>query len=183
MEFILLNKGGERSRPVKAWINGVSVEGEAQKQLFNIASMTNVVGPHIAVMPDVHLGKGATVGSVVPSVRALIPAAVGVDIGCGMLALRLNVNSNDLFDLAGLRHSIERSVPVGFGQHNEARMPRLTGLVWGPLQSRLRDMSERLRNKHGELPSEKKAHCQLGRPSAGVTTLSSCARTSITVCG
>jgi tRNA-splicing ligase RtcB len=76
MNYIFLNKGGERSRPIKAWVNGVTVEGEAQKQLYNIASMTNVVGPHIAVMPDVHLGKARTVGSVVPTMRALIPAAV-----------------------------------------------------------------------------------------------------------
>src|SRR6185503_12612618 len=137
-------KGGERSRPIKAWVNGVVVEGEAQKQLYNLASMTGVVGPHIAVMPDVHLGRGATVGSVVPTLRAVIPAAVGVDIGCGMLALRLNLTSSDLFDLAGLRHSIERSVPVGFSQHRDDRLPKLTPKVWASLQSRLRDMSDRL---------------------------------------
>ncbi len=167
MNYILLNKGGERSRPIKAWVNGVAVEGEAQKQLYNIASMTNVVGPHIAVMPDVHLGKGATVGSVVPTVRALIPAAVGVDIGCGMLAMRLNLKSDELFDIAGLRHSIERSVPVGFNQHRPDRLPQLTESVWASLQSRLRDMTDRLRSKHGELPSESRAHCQLGTLGGG----------------
>lgn len=167
MEFILLNEGGARSRPIKAWVNGVPVEGEAQKQLYNLASMTNVVGPHIAVMPDVHLGRGATVGSVVPTVRAIIPAAVGVDIGCGMLALRLNLKSDDLFDLAGLRHGIEQAVPVGFSQHSDERLPNLTETVWGPLQSRLSAISDRLRNKHGGIPSQKKAHCQLGTLGGG----------------
>ena len=167
MNYIILNKGGERSRPIKAWVDGVAVEGEARKQLFNIASMTQVVGPHIAVMPDVHLGKDATVGSVVPTVRALIPAAVGVDIGCGMLALRLDLKSEDLFDIAGLRHSIERSVPVGFNHHRDDRLPKLTPTFWGPLQSRLKEMADRLHNKHGELPSENRAHCQLGTLGGG----------------
>jgi tRNA-splicing ligase RtcB len=167
MEFIVLNTGSERSRPIKAWVNGVSVEGQAQKQLFNIASMTDVVGPHIAVMPDVHLGRGATVGSVIPTIRALIPSAVGVDIGCGMLALQLNIKSEDLFDPAGLRDTIEERVPVGFNQYAEDKLPKLTPLVWGPLQSRLRDMSDRLRSKHGGLPSQHRAHCQLGTLGGG----------------
>ena len=167
MDFIFLNEGGERSRPVKAWVNGVPVEGAVQKQLYNIASMTEIVGPHVAVMPDVHLGKGAAVGSVVPTIGALIPSTVGVDIGCGMLAVRLNLNSHDLFDTSGLRESIEQAVPVGFGQHSEARLPERTRLVWGNLQSRLHDMSDRLRGKHGDLPSEKRAHCQLGTLGGG----------------
>jgi tRNA-splicing ligase RtcB len=167
MDFTVLNAGATESRPIKAWVSGVSVEGQAQKQLENVASMTNVVGPHIAVMPDVHLGKGATVGSVIPTVRAVIPAAVGVDIGCGMLAQRLNVRSEDLFDIAGLRHSIERSVPVGFNQHREDRLPKLTPSVWSPLESRLRNMADRLRGKHGDLPSESRAHCQLGTLGGG----------------
>jgi tRNA-splicing ligase RtcB len=167
MSFIVLNEGGARSRPVKAWVKGVPVEGAAQKQLYHIAAMTDIVGPHIAVMPDVHLGKGATVGSIVPTVRALIPAAVGVDIGCGMLAVRLNVGSDDLFDVAGLREKMEQAVPAGFNQHSETRLPKQAQDAWGPLQSRLRGMSERLRNKSGELPSEKRAHCQLGTLGGG----------------
>jgi len=67
--------------PIKAWIEGVSVEDEAKKQLQNIAKLP-VVWPHVAVLPDVHLGKGATVGSVIPTRSAIIPAAVGVDLGC-----------------------------------------------------------------------------------------------------
>jgi tRNA-splicing ligase RtcB len=99
--------------PIKAWVDGVPVEEEARVQLQNIA-MLPVVHPHLAVMPDVHLGKGATVGSVVPTRGAIIPAAVGVDIGCGMMAVRTNLTAEDLPDsLAELRSAIESVVPHG----------------------------------------------------------------------
>lgn len=98
---------------IKMWTNGVNVEDQARAQLYNIASLP-IVRPHIAVMPDVHLGKGATVGSVIPSVKAIIPAAVGVDIGCGMVAMRTTLVSKDLPDsLSKLRADIERAVPHG----------------------------------------------------------------------
>lgn len=167
LDYILLNSGNERSRPIKAWVQGVPVEGEAQTQLFHVASLTDILGPHVAAMPDVHLGKGATVGSVIPTIQAIIPSAVGVDIGCGMLALRLNIKVDDVFDLAGLRHSIERAVPVGFSEHRDDRLPRLTSTLWPGLQSRLKELSDRLRNKHGEIPSDKKANCQLGTLGGG----------------
>ena len=99
--------------PIKAWVEGVPVEDEARAQLQNIARLP-CVGPHVAVMPDVHLGKGATVGSVVPTRGAIIPAAVGVDIGCGMIAARTNLMASDLPDsLAQVRSEIEASVPHG----------------------------------------------------------------------
>jgi tRNA-splicing ligase RtcB (3'-phosphate/5'-hydroxy nucleic acid ligase) len=99
--------------PVKAWTQGVPVEEEALKQLENIARMPFVFR-HVAVMPDVHVGKGATVGSVVPTKGAIIPAAVGVDIGCGMMAVRTSLSAKDLpDDLKKLRNNIERAVPVG----------------------------------------------------------------------
>lgn len=99
--------------PIKAWIEGVPLEEEAKVQLQNIARLP-VVGPHLAVMPDVHLGKGATVGSVVPTRGAIIPAAVGVDIGCGMMAVRTNLVASDLPDsLSELRSAIEEAVPHG----------------------------------------------------------------------
>ena len=89
------------------------------EQLRNIASIP-FVGPWVAVMPDVHLGKGATVGSVIPTRGAIIPAAVGVDIGCGMAAVRTTLRASDLpDDLGPLRNSIERSVPVGNGRGGE----------------------------------------------------------------
>lgn len=98
---------------IKMWTNGVGVEDEARKQLFNIASLP-IIHSHVAVMPDVHLGKGATVGSVIPSYKAIIPAAVGVDIGCGMVAMRTTLTASDLPDsLAKIREEIERAVPHG----------------------------------------------------------------------
>ncbi|HCL43266.1 MAG TPA: RtcB family protein, partial [Pseudomonas sp.] len=77
----------EGTTPIKGWVNGVPLEAQAHEQLRNIAAIP-FVGPWVAVMPDVHLGKGATVGSVIPTRGAIIPAAVGVDIGCGMAAVR-----------------------------------------------------------------------------------------------
>jgi tRNA-splicing ligase RtcB len=99
--------------PIKAWTRGVPVEEEAKQQLINIASLPFIYR-WIAVMPDVHLGKGATVGSVIPTKQAIIPAAVGVDIGCGMMAVRTSLNARDLPDsLAPLRTVIEKAVPHG----------------------------------------------------------------------
>jgi tRNA-splicing ligase RtcB len=73
--------------PIKAWTRGAPIEAPAMAQLRNVASLP-FIHSHIAVMPDVHWGMGATVGSVIPTVGAIIPAAVGVDIGCGMMAVR-----------------------------------------------------------------------------------------------
>src|SRR5574343_1744477 len=106
--------------PVKVWTR--DIDAEAIRQLLNVASLPVVHG-HIAGMPDVHAGIGATVGSVIPTRRAIIPAAVGVDIGCGMNAVRTSLSAGDLPDsLRGLRLAIERSVPVGFNQHAASRM-------------------------------------------------------------
>lgn len=100
-------------KPVKMWTNGVAVEDEAREQLRRTASMPFIF-KHVAVMPDVHLGKGSTIGSVIPTQGAIIPAAVGVDIGCGMMAARTSLKAADLPDsLVALRHAIERAVPHG----------------------------------------------------------------------
>lgn len=99
--------------PVKMWTKGVPVEGDARQQLINTAKMPFIFN-HIAVMPDVHLGKGSTIGSVIPTLGAIIPAAVGVDIGCGMNALRTSLTAADLPDNLGpLRSAIEAAVPHG----------------------------------------------------------------------
>jgi len=99
--------------PIKAWTRGVPVEAEAKQQLLNIASLPFIYR-WIAVMPDVHLGKGATVGSVIPTKKAIIPAAVGVDIGCGMMAVRTSLTAAQLpDDLHALRNAIENAVPHG----------------------------------------------------------------------
>jgi len=93
------------------------IEPQAFQQLLNIASMPIVHG-HVAAMPDVHLGKGATVGSVIPTLHAIIPAAVGVDIGCGMNAVQLSLKAHQLPDsLRHLRGALEDRVPVGFMMH------------------------------------------------------------------
>lgn len=114
---IELNKGRV---PVKVWTR--DIEPEAIQQLLNVASLPIVQG-HVAAMPDVHAGIGATVGSVIPTRQAIIPAAVGVDIGCGMNAVRTTLRAGDLPDnLRPLRMGIEAAVPCGFAQHAASRM-------------------------------------------------------------
>ena len=99
--------------PIKMWTRGVPVEPEARKQLANAARLP-IVFRHVAAMPDVHVGIGATVGSVIPTFKAIIPAAVGVDIGCGMMACKTTLNASDLPDNLGpLRSAIEKAVPHG----------------------------------------------------------------------
>jgi tRNA-splicing ligase RtcB len=99
--------------PIKAWTRGVPIEDSALKQLRNVASLP-FIHKHVAVMPDVHWGMGATVGSVIPTLGAIIPAAVGVDIGCGMMAVRTSIRAEQLPDnLFGIRSDIEAAVPHG----------------------------------------------------------------------
>ncbi|MEZ5626612.1 MAG: RtcB family protein [Rhodocyclaceae bacterium] len=99
--------------PIKLWTHGVPVEGAARTQLIHTARLP-IIYKHLAVMPDVHLGKGSTIGSVIPTLGAIIPAAVGVDIGCGMMAVRTTLDAADLPDnLHGLRSAIEKAVPHG----------------------------------------------------------------------
>src|SRR5215467_15686168 len=108
--FEYIETGGA---PIKAWTRGVPIEEAARQQIENVARLPFIY-KHVAVMPDVHWGLGATVGSVIPTVGAIIPAAVGVDIGCGMVAARTALTANDLPDtLAGIRSAIEKAVPHG----------------------------------------------------------------------
>src|SRR3954471_4497333 len=102
--------------PVKVYTG--EVEAAARQQLVNISALP-IVHHHVAAMPDVHLGIGATVGSVIPTVKAIIPAAVGVDIGCGMMAARLSLTGNDFSekDLKKVFNQISRDVRVGDGRH------------------------------------------------------------------
>ena len=104
--------------PVKVYTG--DMEAVARQQLVNVSRLP-IVHHHVAAMPDVHLGIGATVGAVIPTLRAIIPAAVGVDIGCGMIATRLSLTANEV-DEAALKkvfNQISRDVPVGFDQHDE----------------------------------------------------------------
>lgn len=99
--------------PIKAWVRGVPFEDEARRQLHNVAQLP-IVHKWVAAMPDVHWGIGATVGSVIPTLGAIIPAAVGVDIGCGMMAVRTSLDASGLPDALGdVRARIERAVPHG----------------------------------------------------------------------
>ena len=144
----------EGATPIKGWVRGVPLEDKARAQLRNIATLP-FVGPWVAVMPDVHLGIGATVGSVVPTRGAIIPAAVGVDIGCGMAAVRTTLRASDLPDnLAQLRSSIERSVPVGNGPGGEhRRIPDAidTQVAQSGLVARL----DAIRARHPKIRSDK----------------------------
>ena len=130
--------------PIKAWTKGVPFEDAAIAQLNNIAQMS-LVHSHIAVMPDVHMGKGATIGSVIPSVDAVIPAAVGVDIGCGMVATKTTLTASQLPDnLAAIRHAFEAAVPHGrTGRGRRARdrgawhnIPDVVAGEWQKLEKR-----------------------------------------------
>lgn len=101
--------------PIYAWVKGVPLEDEAKQQLLNVASLPFIF-KHVAVMPDAHWGMGATVGSVIATKGAVIPAAAGVDLGCGMNAIRLSLKAKDLPDnLNGIFHQIERDIPLGAG--------------------------------------------------------------------
>jgi tRNA-splicing ligase RtcB len=144
--------------PIKAWVEGVAFEDVARRQVENVASMPFVY-KHVAVMPDVHWGMGATVGSVIATQGAIIPAAVGVDIGCGVVAAKLDVTASDLPEsLAAMRSAIERAVPHGRtanggpGDRGAWRNPpRAVSAAWGALHERF----ERIVEKH---PKVKKSN-------------------------
>lgn len=99
--------------PIKAWVDGVPFEAKAREQVARVAALP-FVWKHVAVMPDVHAGIGATVGTVLATTTAIVPAAVGVDIGCGMIAQQLSLRADQLpDDLRPIRDAIERAVPHG----------------------------------------------------------------------
>ncbi|CAH0129671.1 RtcB family protein [Pseudomonas mediterranea] len=133
----------ENGKPIKMWTRGVPVEPEARQQLMNTAQMPFVF-KHMAVMPDVHLGKGSTIGSVIPTKGAVIPAAVGVDLGCGMSAVRTSLRASDLPDhLFGLRSAIEKAVPHGRTSGRSGRdkgawdtAPAIVDQAWSALEGR-----------------------------------------------
>src|SRR5216117_2863641 len=119
-----------RNVPIQLWAPLEEVDSNVITQLKNVAALP-WVAHHVAVMPDVHLGKGATVGSVIAMRDAVSPAAVGVDIGCGMTAVKTSLTANDLpGDLAGIRTEIEKAVPVGFGAHREAAFGERDAQDW-----------------------------------------------------
>lgn len=137
--------------PIKHWTRGVPVDDKALAQLGHIAQLP-IVHQWVAAMPDVHVGIGATVGSVIPTLGAIIPAAVGVDIGCGMMATRTSLTAADLPDnLSGLRKRIERAVPHGRDNHGGRRDKGAWREVPNPVAAAFRNLEpgfRRLTEKH-----------------------------------
>ena len=135
---------------VKMWTRGVPVDDRAREQLLRAAQMPFIF-KHVAVMPDVHVGIGATVGSVIPTKNAIIPAAVGVDIGCGMMACRTTLKATDLPDSLGfLRSAIERAVPHGRSSGRSRRdkgswhdVPATADVAWAGLKTRFDTIVEK----------------------------------------
>jgi len=144
----------EGSVPIKAWTKGVPFEDAARKQVMNVATLP-FVHKWVSIMPDVHCGMGATIGSVIPTDKAIIPAAVGVDIGCGMMAVKTNLTANDLPDSLGfIRAAIERAIPHGRSD-NGGRNDRG---AWGKVPKRventwmiLADEFEVISGKHSKI--------------------------------
>lgn len=143
---------------IKLWVKGVPVEDGAKAQLLNCASMP-FIHKWVAAMPDVHWGMGATIGSVIPTLGAVIPAAVGVDIGCGMCAAMTDLTANDLpTNLKCVRTAIEAAVPHGRthngglhdkGAWNDNNLPAAQEAAWSDLLPRFRQIIEKHPNAHG----------------------------------
>ncbi len=137
------------SLPIKMWTQGVPVDDKAKAQLAKTASMPFVY-KWLAVMPDVHVGKGSTIGSVIPTQGAIIPATVGVDLGCGMMAVRTSLTAADLPDnLFGLRTAIEQAVPHGRSVNRSKRdkgawgnIPETTANAWQHLASGFKQITD-----------------------------------------
>jgi tRNA-splicing ligase RtcB len=134
--------------PIRMWTDPASVEDVAMRQLQNVATLPWIKG--LAVMPDVHYGKGATVGSVIAMQGAVCPAAVGVDIGCGMSAVKTSLTANDLpGDLSRLRSKIEQAIPVGRGMHDTpvdpGRMHGFATAAWDDLWARFGGIADAVR--------------------------------------
>ncbi len=156
-------------KPIKAWVKGVTLESSALQQLINLASMP-FIHKHIAVMPDAHMGKGTTVGTVIPTFKAIIPAAVGVDLGCGMIAIATSLKATDLpDDLKALRNAIENAVPVGaafwrndLAGNHPAQKP--VNQAWASLSDRW----EIIADKHPQVDSgQNRNRLQLGTLGSG----------------
>ncbi|MFE5191960.1 RtcB family protein [Streptomyces sp. NPDC056628] len=150
--------------PIRMWTDPASVEESALQQLRNVATLPWIKG--LAVMPDVHYGKGATVGSVIAMRGAVCPAAVGVDIGCGMSAVKTSLTVNDLpGDLSRLRSKIEQAIPVGRGMHDSPVDPaRLHGFGtsgWDSFWQRFGTVTEAVKFR------EERATKQMGTLGSG----------------
>lgn len=143
--------------PIHMWAWPHETESQALDQLKNIAALPWAF-KHIAVMPDVHLGKGATVGSVIAMKDAVSPSAVGVDIGCGMAAVQTNLTAEDLpDDLGALRSAVEAAIPVGFNSHTKIQ----TSTAMLPMWNSFGSLSEKVQDRLG------RAQLQMGTLGGG----------------
>ena len=151
--YLELREG--QGAPVKAWVKGVPLEDAARKQLINVSQLPFIY-KWVAAMPDVHWGIGATVGSVIPTKGAIIPAAVGVDIGCGMMAVQTDLNARDLPDnLHAIRVALEAAVPHGRTNHGGRGdkgawqiIPQRNLNIWG---EKLKERYDAILEKHPKL--------------------------------
>lgn len=149
---------------IKMWTDHVPVEEMALQQIMNISKMP-FIHKHIAIMPDVHYGIGATVGSVIPTKGAIIPAAVGVDIGCGMIAAKTSLTANDLPDnLFELRSLIEKDIPVGMNGYLADNIPEANNLLFK--QHCFKELCHIL-EKHPKIGSNQKPLYQMGTLGGG----------------
>ncbi|WP_017608596.1 RtcB family protein [Nocardiopsis xinjiangensis] len=157
--------------PIRMWAGPDDVDDQVMGQLRNISAVPWVHG--LAVMPDVHFGKGATVGSVIAMRDAVSPAAVGVDIGCGMTAVRTGLRAEDLpEDLRRVRSALEAVVPVGFDMHGEevdpASLPLLDERDWDRFWSAFEDLAPSVHHRRD------RAHRQMGTLGGGNHFLEVC---------
>jgi tRNA-splicing ligase RtcB len=153
VNYKVINTGGA---PIKHWTNGVLFEEEAKKQLIGLSQLPFIY-KHLAVMPDVHAGKGSTIGTVLATHKAIIPAAVGVDLGCGMMACKTSLMASDLPDnLWDIRCMIESMIPHGSNPKNQqlgswGNLPDLVFTAWSDLESgflKLCDKYPRFKNSN-----------------------------------
>lgn len=149
MNYITLTP--EKSAPIKMWTKGVPVEEAAKEQLIKTASLP-IIFKHLAVMPDVHYGLGSTVGSVIPTQKAIIPAAVGVDLGCGMMAVKTSLVASDLPDnLKPLRVALEAAIPHGRSGNGKRKKdvgawdepPKIVDRYWAKLEPRFKALTDK----------------------------------------
>ena len=173
----------EGGRHVKLWTRGVPVDEKAKQQLANTARMPFIF-KHVAAMPDVHVGIGATVGSVVATKGAIIPAAVGVDIGCGMMAQQTTLKASDLPEsLGAIRAAIERAVPHGFVTIRGRSLKGAWAVTPDSVITRWRRLAERLERIEDKYPrlKVKNPQDQLGTLGGGNHFVEICLDTEQTV--
>ena len=156
MNYELIDGGGV---PIKAWVKGVQFEDHAKAQLRDVANLP-CVGKFICAMPDVHAGRGGTIGSVIPTIKAIIPGCVGVDLGCGVMSVRTTLTSHDISDNGKeIEKAIYAAVPArSWGEEKEhSRIPSIVSETWVDIEPQYRKLVE----KHGRI-SSRTAHVQLG---------------------